>query len=332
MPLFLAFTSQKIARITEVMSKNTHIKEENMAETKKKRKWLRKTFKWLIGIIVVLLLLAITAVYYLYNHWDWQSKVRELVHVHGSAAVGTSVNIGRINLSLTDGKGGVGHITVANPKGYSQDYILELDGVSVAVDKNSVTKLAKELAQGTGPKVKTVVINEIRVDKPAVTYELMNLKQNNVDDLMAGIKKNTASPAKAEPAKADGVTYNVAIKKVVVANGQATVAASLLGVSQSLSLPLPTVTINNLGTEKQGITIEEGIARVFMEILKTTRNVVANADLSGLLGGVGNLAGATAGAVVDGAGAAVDGAGKAAGAAVDGVKSLTGSVGGLFKK
>ncbi|MBR1840951.1 MAG: hypothetical protein IJ778_02350 [Alphaproteobacteria bacterium] len=121
----------------------------------------------------------------------------------------------------------------------------------------------------------------------------------------------------------------------MIAKGSATVAASLLGVSQSLSLNLPTITITNLGTEKQGITIEDGIARIFKEILKTTINVVSKADLNGLLGGVGNLAGAA----VEGAGktaeAVVGGAGKAAGAAVDGVaggvKGITEGVGGLFK-
>ena len=227
---------------------------------------------------------------------------------------------------------------MANPSGYSQDNIIRLGNVSVAVDVNSVKKLAKELAQKTGPKTKTVVINEIRVDKPEVAYEVMNLNRTNANDVLANIQKNTASSTKkSEPkqAKADDITYNVAIKKVVVANGVATVAANLLGASQSLSLNLPTITINNLGTEQQGITIEDGLARIFQEILKTTTNVVAKADLSSVLGGVNGLKDAALGTAANAANTAVDGAGKAAGAAVDGVsnsvKGLTEGVGGLFK-
>ena len=315
---------------------------EDKKQTKKSR--FKKFLKWIVISVVVLILLIAGGVYYAFNYLDWQGIVRNLVHEKGSEVVGTSVNIGKINLSLADGKGGVNNISVANPKGYSQDYIIKLDGVHVSVDVNSVKKLAQESIKGTGSKVKTVVINEIKVDKPEVTYELMNLSQNNVNDILANINKNTASSAK-EPAKEenkDATQYKVAIKKVVIANGTATVAANLLGASQSLSLNLPTVTIANLGTEKQGITIEDGIARIFKEILKTTTNVVAKADLSGLLGGVGNLAGAAvdgagkaAGAVVEGAGktagAVVDGAGSAAGAAVDGAKGLVNGVGGLFK-
>ena len=315
---------------------------EEKKQTKKSR--FKKFLKWIVGSVVVLILLIAGGIYYALNYLDWQGIVRNLVHEKGSEVVGTSVDIGKIYLSLTDGKGGVNNISVANPKGYSQDYIIQLGGVHVSVDVNSVKNLAQESIKGTGSKVKTVVINEIRVDKPEVTYELMNLNQNNVNDILANINKNTASNAK-EPAKTEdkeATQYKVAIKKVVVANGVATVAANLLGASQSLSLNLPTVTIANLGTEKQGITIEDGIARIFREILKTTTNVVAKADLSGLLSGVGDLAGAAvdgagkaAGAVVDGAGkatgAVVDGAGAAAGAAVDGAKGLVNGVGGLFK-
>lgn len=294
----------------------------------KKSKWLRKTLKWLIGLIVLMLVAIIGAVYYFYNYYNWQGTVRRLVHQYGTEAVGTDVNIGRISLSLLNGKGSVGNITVANPKGYSQDNIIKLENVAVSVDVDSVKKLVKELAQKTGPKTKTVVINEIRVDKPEVAYELMNMTKTNAADVLANIQKNTASSRPAAETKESDISYNVAIKKVVVANGVATVAANLLGASQSLSLNLPTITINNLGTEKQGITIEDGLARIFQEILKTTTNIVAQADLSSILGGVNNLKDAALNH-------ATDVAGKATGAAVEGVssgvKNITESVGGLFK-
>lgn len=307
-----------------------------MAQEKTKKKWIRKTLKWLILGIIGLIILVAGGIYYIYNYYDWQTIVRNLVHQQGTAVVGTNVNIGTIKLSLTDGNGSISDITVANPKGYSQDYIIKLGGVSVSVDKESIVKLAKETAQKSGSKVKTVVINEIRVNKPEVTYELMNLNKNNSDDVMTNIKKNTAANAKQpqKQKKESDVQYNVAIKKVIIADGTATVAANLLGASQSLSLNLPTITINNLGTEKQGITIEDGLARIFQEILKTTTSVVSKADLSGILGSVSDLAGTAVDTAGKAAGAAVDTAGKAAGAATEGVtkgvKGLTDGIGGLF--
>ena len=312
-----------------------------MAETenkpKKKSKWLKKTFKWLIGLIVLLVVLIIAGAYYVWNYFDWQSKVRNMVHIYGSQVVGTNVNIGRIDISLKDGHGTVSDITVGNPNGYSKDLIINLGKVAVKVDTDSVVKALKETAQKTGPKTKTIVIDEVRVSKPEVTYELMNLNRNNANDVMANIKKNTASTAKEQPKPQDkdAIQYNVAVKKVVVEDGTATVAAGLLGVSKSLSVPLPTVTINNVGTDKQGVTVGEGLARLFQEILKATIGAVSKVNLNDLLGGVGDLANGAVNTATDAANAAADTAGKAAGGAVDavsgGVKSVSDGIGGLFK-
>lgn len=306
-------------------------------QPKKKSKWVRKTFKWTISAIVLLLVLLIGGIYWAYNYFDWHSKVRQVVHIYGSQVVGTNVNIGRIDISLKDGHGSVSDITVGNPNGYSKDLIINLGKVAVQVDKDSVIKALKETAQKTGPKVKTIVIDEVRVSKPEVTYELMNLNRNNANDVLDNIKKNTASTAKEEkkPADPNAVQYNVAVKKVVVEDGTATVAAGLLGVSKSLSVPLPTVTINNVGTEKQGVTVGEGLARLFQEILKNTVTAVAKVDLSGLLSGVGDLAGNAANAAKDAANATVDTAGKAVSGATDAVsgsvKGVSDSIGGFFK-
>jgi hypothetical protein len=311
---------------------------EKENQPKKKSKWLRKTFKWLIGAIVLLLVLIIGGAYWAYNYFDWHSKVRQMVHIYGSQVVGTDVNIGRIDVSLKDGRGSVSDITVGNPNGYSKDLIINLGTAAVKVDVESVKKALMETAKKTGPKVKTIVIDEVRISKPEVTYELMDLNLNNANDVMANIKKNTASSAKKEepkPADKDAVQYNVAIKKVIVEDGTATIAAGLLGVSKSLSIPLPTVTVSNVGTEKQGITIGDGLARIFQEILKTTVSAVSKVDLSGLLSGAGDLANGAVDAAKGAAGATVDAAGKAAQGATDavtgGVKSVSDGIGGLFK-
>lgn len=315
-----------------------NVSQTEKAAPKKKSKWLRKTFKCLFLSMILLIILIIGAVYYVINYLDWQSKVRELVHIYGSQVVGTDVNIGHIDISLKNGNGAVSNITVANPVGYGQDHIIKLGNIAVSVDKDSVMKVISETAKKSGSKVKTIVINEVRISKPEVTYELMDLVRNNVNDILENIKKNTATSAKKEepkPVDKDAPQYNVAVKKVVVEDGTATVAAGLLGVSKSLSVNLPTITINNLGTEKQGVSIEAGLARVFKEILSITVTTVKNTDLSELLGGVSGLANGALNAATDAAGKAASAATDAAGAAVsgvtDGVKNIGNGIGGLFK-
>lgn len=301
--------------------------------TKKSVVW--RLLKWMIVSVVLLIALTAGGVYYYYNYGGWKGVVRDLVHTYGSAATGTEVSIGGIDLSLSNGAGSIGDLIVGNPQGYTQDYIIRLGNIAVSVNKDSIVKVIKN-ATDKNIKSETIVINEIRIDKPQVMYELKDLKQNNVSDVMKNLNKGSSK--KMQPAAEDpnAKTYTVAIKKVIVADGKAGVAASLLGSSQSLSLNLPTITITNVGTEKQGITIEDGLIRIFQEILKTTTNVVAKADLSGLLNGVGNIAGVatdTAGKAVNAAtGAVTETAGKAVDGVTSGVKGLTDGVGGLFKK
>ncbi|MBQ7633300.1 MAG: hypothetical protein IJS88_04225 [Alphaproteobacteria bacterium] len=292
---------------------------EEQEQPKKKNGRLKKTFKWIVGLIVLLAMLTVAGIYYIWNYFDWQSKVRELVHQYGTQAVGTSVNVGDINVSLSGGSGYIGNITVANPKGYTQDNIIKLGKVSVVLNKDSIKKVLEETVKKTGSKTKTIVIDEIRIEKPEVAYELMNLNKNNANDVLANIRKNSeAKPDKKTTPKDDSANeYKIAIKKLVIADGTATVAAGLMGVSQSLSLDLPTITIDNLGSDKQGITIEDGLSMVFQTILRTTAAVVAKTDLSELLGGITGAAGK----VVNDAADAVTG----------GVKSVTDGIGGLFK-
>ena len=317
------------------MVKNEKQKTENQTAKKKKKNLFFRILKWIICAVVLLILLAAGGIYYYYNYGGWKSVVRDLVHTYGSAATGTNVDIGGIHLALSDGHGSIGNITVGNPKDYTQNHIIKLGNIAVNVNKDSIVRVIKN-ATDKNIKNETIVIDEVRIDKPEVTYELMNLSKNNVDDMMANLNKNSASAQKAPaPKDPNAKTYNVAIKKVVITDGSATVAASLLGASQSLTLNLPTITINNVGSERQGITIESGLIRIFQEILKATTNVVSKADLSSILGGVGDLAGAAVDTAGKAAGAVVDGAGQAAGAAVDGVtsgvKGITEGVGGLFK-
>ena len=39
---------------------------------------------------------------------------------------------------------------------------------------------------------KTIVIENVEVEKPEITYELLSVTQNNISQLMENIKKNTA--------------------------------------------------------------------------------------------------------------------------------------------
>lgn len=269
-------------------------------------------------ILLILALLICGGVWYVL-HTDWQSVVRSLVHKYGSEAVGTDVSIGKINLSLLDGKGGVSDIEVANPKGYSSENIIRLGNVSVSVDIKSLSK-------------NTIVINEIRVDKPEVTYEILDLQHNNVKDILANLQKNSSSTAETKSTETDSSSSKqVAIKKVTISGGAVTVMSNLLGGTQSLSANLPTINIKNIGSENQGVSIEDGLSRIFKELLNSTTKIVSGMDLSSLTGSLKDVASGAAETAEDAA-KGVGEAAKSVGSGVtDGLKSVGDGVGSLFK-
>ena len=136
-----------------------------------------KIKKRYIALAVVLGAIA-GGVYYVSHNLE--TIVKDAVHKYGSQVTGTDVKLGGFYLSPLNGEVKLSNLTVANPKGYAQPYILSLGEVYVKVNLKSLTK-------------PLIVVEKVRISKPEVTYELKNVTNNNVSDLLANINKNTAS-------------------------------------------------------------------------------------------------------------------------------------------
>lgn len=287
---------------------------------------VRRFFKWLFSLLLLAVIIVVGAAYYFYNFTDWKGCVRDLIHKYGSQAIGTSVDISDLDVSLQHINGGISNITIANPKGYKQQHLLKLGKLCVDVNKESLLKALKEAVMKSGPQVKTIVIDEIIIDNPQVTYELLDLQRNNVDDILAQFGSADKSST-AEPEDPNAVKYNVAIKKVYINDGVATVAASAIGVSQSLSLNLPTITISDLGAESQGISFEAGLTKVVQAIMRATRDAVAQVDLQKWLVENGSFA---KDAVRNVTSSATEATGGVVDSIGNGIKSVSEGVSGLF--
>jgi len=110
-----------------------------------------------ILIVLVLLVIVIAGgVYYLWSNLD--SLIRAAIERFGSEATRASVRVDKVNLSVTSGEGGVSGLTVGNPAGFSTPRALSLGDIHVKVDASTVTS-------------PTVVVKEIVITRPQVTYE-----------------------------------------------------------------------------------------------------------------------------------------------------------------
>ena len=231
-------------------------------------------------------ILAIVCVGAYYLTPSLETIVKQVVHKYGSQITGTEVNMQGFNLSLTNGEGSIKGLTVANPTNYKSPNLLDLGGVSVKVDLKS---LASD----------TIVINEIKVDKPVLTYEMLSLTQNNIKQLQVNIAKNTASAEKIEAqdaaqpsagedkdAKAEkkAAGKKVVIKLVTINEGELKAITSVAGQNNNISVKLPAIKLTGIGEAKNGESIAASISKILSKILSTASQTVVNSQFGDLKG------------------------------------------------
>jgi len=241
--------------------------------------------------LLVLIALLIAFCYF----FPLELVVKKAVNKYGSPVTDTAINMNGFDLSLKNGSATIKQITVANPKNYKTPNAIELGNIHVKVDTDSLTK-------------DTIIIKEIVVDKPVVTFEMMSLTQNNIADLIDNVNKYSASSAtneKTTEAKTEesSSSKKVIIIKIVISNGQVNGAMTAAPDVISASVPLPTVTMNNIGENTQGTSIGESIALILNKLLSTISTTVVSSNFANLHDAAKNAASSvteTAGNVVEG--------------------------------
>ncbi len=228
---------------------------------------------------IILLILAAAAAGFYFLTPSFESIVKQMVHKYGSAVTGTDVNLDGFSLKLANGEGHIGKITVGNPKNYKLKNALELGGISVKVDIKSLTK-------------DVIVIESVEVNKPVINYELLSLTQNNLSQLLENIQKNTASAekaevkaeeqAKAKESKTAAASKKVIIRKLVIKDGEISVAASAAADLTKTTVKLPAITLNNIGEDKKGTTVAETVSKVLTKIINTAYQTVVDSKITDL--------------------------------------------------
>ena len=197
-------------------------------------------------IFLAILLIIGGGIFYVAN--SYESIVKDLVHKYGSQVTGTDVSLEGFKISLSNGEGQIKKIVVANPKGYQSANFLSLDGITIKVD---IKSLASD----------TIIIDSIIIDKPVISYEILSLTQNNIKEIKNNITKFTSKSAsssskekKSTSSKEEsGSGKKVIIKKLQINQGEINAAASAGELASSnISVPLPDITMTNIGGGQNG--------------------------------------------------------------------------------
>ena len=237
-------------------------------------------------IFLAILLIIAGGVYWFMTNFE--SIVKKVVHKYGSEVTLTDVNIDGLDISLKNGTAAINKITVANPKGYDTKNLFELGQISVKIDLKSLT-------------TDTIIIENVDVKKPVVSYEMITLTQNNISQILDNVKGYSARKAKEsgtteakkvetpkETSTDSGSSKKVIIKKITIDQGELNAIANLnipgLELDKNkVSVKLPKIVITGIGeNKKNGEDVASVITRVITEILSTASQTVVSSNLGDL--------------------------------------------------
>ena len=157
----------------------------------------------LAGIILVLVLSL--GAYFAIKLAFPPQKIKELVHKHGSAALGRDVSVQEVSIRIFPNiKLSVHEINVANAPGFSADPCIKLREAALSINFMSLLRFSP-------------VINEIKLVNPEILYEVGADGHSNLEGL--GGKPDTVEAVK-DSAKTMESPAAVALKSFVLEDGK----------------------------------------------------------------------------------------------------------------
>lgn len=196
------------------------------------------------------------------------SIVKAGVNSFGPKLTKTKVELASARLSPLTGSGTLSGLLVGNPAGWSDGRAFYLGKVQVEVQPFSIFG-------------DLIVINEIIIDQPEFAYET-KIVSSNIKDLLKNIEDFTGGGG-AKPATNSGKPLKFILKKFRLTNGKATLGVG----AAALPVPLPPISLDNLGVAEGGITPDQLAGAIMKNVLAGIVSGTANA-----FGQVGATAGA----------------------------------------
>lgn len=286
-----------------------------MKKQKKKSSFLKRIFKLIMWLIIILIALVIGI------YLSLGIIIKKAVSTAVPPITGTPASVENVDISLMKGHIGIEGLKVGNPKGFAEENIFELGSIMVDFDLKSV--LTDKII------IKQIAIKNTKVDAEINKSGDINLTQlqNNVNNYL-GTGTNTAKPeTKTEEKTASKGGKKVIIKKLNIDDTTLTLGA----LGQTIDIPLPDVHKTNIGEDKKKeYTLKDTVALILSYFTTDSLKAVLNSGSELAKAGLANAKAAL--------NSGVDAAKQAGQNITDGVKNIGSSVtdgikglGGMFK-
>ena len=282
-----------------------------------------KLLLWLVGLGLALVLLVVA------TSPLWLGPLAKGV---ANSAVpqltGCEFSLEELSVNPFTGRVFLRECHLKNPEGYKSD---EAFSVATVVVDVAIGSLGSD----------EIHIETVEIRGLYASYLSDAKGSNNFDRIIAHATGGGSGEKEPEEEKVDD---GKAGPRVVIDHFELTdskVSYGIIRGTPPITLPIPSVVLNDIGKEKEGgVSFSDAFQAIWEACLKAGGSAGDSIrKLGGLVGdgaaaaagAVGDAAGAAAGAVGDAAGKAADAAGKAVGAAADAAGDAVKSIGNLFK-
>ncbi|MCZ4279227.1 hypothetical protein O4H49_00465 [Kiloniella laminariae] len=269
---------------------------------------MNKAIKIASITLITIALLIVGGFIFIYSSLD--SVIKTAVESIASDMTQTRVELGDVQISPTTGEGRLQGFVMGNPDGYKANQALQFEEITVKVDMSTLTS-------------DVVVINEVRILAPHITYEL-GPEESNIDT----INRNTQSySVNSSSDSSEGPGKEFIVEHLYLNDGEISVTAAPLG-DKTIDLALPDIHLKDIGKNDKGASPEVILQAALGAVTKNITGAVGRIDLKGLAGDVAKGVTDGVSAVTDTVGSSVEGA--ATGTA-DTVKGAADSAGNALK-
>lgn len=182
----------------------------------------------------------------------------------GSEVLKTKVSVSGVSIDLKNGKAGIAGLTVANPPGYSNADIFELNGIEVDLNLGSIGK-------------DVLVIESIRIDNPKVVFEGDEKGGSNMQTLLDNIE---SAPAGGTPGgEAQGEATKMIIEQFEFSGGQVK-ASTALKPGEVVDISLPAIRMSGIGKAEGGVSADVVARQISAKLVNTVIREAAKQSLN----------------------------------------------------
>jgi hypothetical protein len=207
------------------------------------------------GLLLILVVGIAGAGYYLTQGLD--GFVKAMIEQIGTDTTKTPVTVRDVNISLTEGSGRLGGLTVANPEGFTPGNLFTMEDIAIAIDTASLTR-------------DVYVVKEISVDGASILFEQLGTN-TNLQTLMKNMSTESSEAATSGESAATSET-KLAINEVNFTNGTVLLKSDVLG---ERTLTLPDIALRDIGSAEQGLSPDAVGQAVAIRLTQQVRDAVS---------------------------------------------------------